>query len=131
MNGGTVDWGELLFSSAGRLATTPFLIVAVILFGVAELYERVVGPILHRWTSWLVYPALLFCGACILCKRLHDRGRSGWWAGLVLLAIAMVWPYPHGAIGLLFTPVLVWAVVELGFMRGQSGFNGYGADPAA
>ena len=101
------------------------------LFGVAELYGRLVGPMLHRWTDWVFYPAVLFCGACILSKRLHDRGRAGWWAGLVLFAVAIIWPYPRGAFGLLFTPVLVWAAVELGFVRGQQGFNGYGADPTA
>ena len=37
-------------------------------------------------TGWFVYPPVLFVAACVTSKRLHDRGRSGWWAGLVLLA---------------------------------------------
>ena len=129
MNGGTGDWRELLFSSAGRLARTPFLVTAAILLGVTGLYEGVVGPTLHWLTGWLVYPAVLFCGACVLSKRLHDRGRSGWWAALVLFALAVLWPYPHGFFDLLFLLVLVWAVVELGVMPGEQGANRYGPNP--
>lgn len=119
----------MLFSSAGRLARTPFLITAAIILGVTGLYVGVVGPTLHWLTGWLVYPAMLFCGACVLSKRLHDRGRSGWWAGLVLFALAILSPYPHGFLDLLFLLVMIWAVVELGLMPGEQGANQYGANP--
>ena len=81
------ELAELFLSSNGRLARTPFLIAAAILLGVAVLYEAIAGYTLHWLTGWVVYPALLFSGACVLSKRLHDRGRSGWWALLILVAV--------------------------------------------
>ena len=71
------EWAELFLSSNGRLARTPFLVAAAVLLGVAVLYEAIAGYTLHWLTGWVVYPALLFSGACVLSKRLHDRGRSG------------------------------------------------------
>ena len=45
MIGGNLDWTELFFSSAGRLARGPFLIVAAALIGLTALFEAVVfGP---------------------------------------------------------------------------------------
>ncbi|WP_374570977.1 DUF805 domain-containing protein [Phenylobacterium sp.] len=127
--GGGIDWGELFFSGAGRIARAPFLIASAILVTAAAVYEAVVGPTLHWITGWFVYPALLFCGACVLSKRLHDRGRSGWWAGLILFALVAVWPQPVGFFDFLFGLVVLWAVVELGVLPGEQGFNRYGANP--
>jgi uncharacterized membrane protein YhaH (DUF805 family) len=126
---GQGDLGELFLSSAGRLARLPFLVAAMALIAITALYQRLVGDRLHGLTGWLVYPPLLFCAACVLCKRLHDRGRSGWWAGLVLLAFVVVWPRPHGVLALPFLLVLAGAIVELGVMPGEPGANRYGADP--
>ena len=80
-------------------------------------------------TGWFVYPGLLFCGACVLSKRLHDRGRSGWWAAVILIALAAVWPYPIGFFDFLFALVVIWAVVELGVMGGEQGANRFGPNP--
>jgi uncharacterized membrane protein YhaH (DUF805 family) len=89
----------------------------------------VVSPILHWLTGWLVYPALMFFGACVLSKRLHDRGHSGWWAALILFALAAVWSGPKDFFDFIFTLVLVWAVVELGVMAGELGTNRFGPNP--
>ncbi|HWU81560.1 MAG TPA: DUF805 domain-containing protein [Caulobacter sp.] len=123
------EWAELFLSSNGRLSRTPFLIAAGVLIGVAVLYEAIAGYTLHWLTGWLVYPALLFSGACVLSKRLHDRGRSGWWALLILVAVVAVWPQPEHFLDFLFSLVLVWAIVELGVMGGEQGANRYGANP--
>ncbi|HQR90868.1 MAG TPA: DUF805 domain-containing protein, partial [Caulobacter sp.] len=77
----------------------------------------------------LVYPALLFSGACILSKRLHDRGRSGWFAALILVAIVAVWPQPEHFLDFVFSIVILWAVVELGVMGSEQGANRYGPNP--
>jgi len=58
-------------------------------------------------TAWLYAAALV--------KRAHDRGKSGWWALLVLV------PY----IG------QIWWIIDLVLMEGQKGPNNYGADPRA
>lgn len=123
------EWAELFLSSNGRLSRTPFLIAAGVLVGVAVLYEAIAGYTLHWLTGWLVYPALLFSGACVLSKRLHDRGRSGWWALLILVAVVAVWPQPEHFLDFLFSLVLLWAVIELGVMGGEQGANRYGANP--
>ena len=122
------EWAELFLSSNGRLARTPFLIAAAVLIGLALLYDAVPRT-LHWLTGWLIYPALLFSGACVLSKRLHDRGRSGWWSLLILLAVIAVWPQPEHFLDFLFSLVLIWAAVELGVMGGEQGANRYGVNP--
>lgn len=130
MNGQT-DWGALFFNAQGRVARTPFLMAAAVLLGLAALYESVIGVTvtLHWVTGWFVYPALFYCGACVLSKRLHDRGRSGWWAALILFGTVAIWPQPVGFFDFLFGLVLVWAAVELGVMAGEAGTNRYGPNP--
>jgi uncharacterized membrane protein YhaH (DUF805 family) len=128
MNGQT-DWGALLLSADGRIARTPFLIAAVVLLGLAAVYEAVVGVTLHWLTGWFVYPALIYAGACVLSKRLHDRGKSGWWAALILFALVAVWPQPVGFFDFLFGIALVWAAVELGVMGSEMGANRFGPNP--
>jgi uncharacterized membrane protein YhaH (DUF805 family) len=123
---GQSDLGNLLFSAEGRLSRTPFLLVAAVLLVTASVYESVVGPTLHWLTGWVVYPILFFCGACILSKRLHDRGRSGWFAALILVALAATWPEPVGFFDFLFTLVVIWGVIELGVMGGEPGVNRFG-----
>ena len=126
---GQIDWSELFFSAAGRAARGPSLLAAAILIGIAALYEAIVGTTLHWLTGGFIYPALIYCGACVLSKRLHDRGRSGWWAALILFAIVAVWPQPTGFFDFLFVVVLIWAGVELGAMLGEAGTNRYGPNP--
>ena len=123
------EWAELFLSSNGRLARTPFLVASGVLVGAAVLYEAIAGYTLHWLTGWLVYPALLFSGACVLSKRLHDRGRSGWWSMLILIAIIAVWPQPEHFLDFMFSLVILWAVVELGVMGGEQGANRYGPNP--
>jgi uncharacterized membrane protein YhaH (DUF805 family) len=67
----------------------------------------------------------------VLSKRLHDRGRSGWWAMLILMAMIAVWPIPKSFTDFAFSLVIVWAVVELGVMGGEQGANRYGPNPQA
>jgi uncharacterized membrane protein YhaH (DUF805 family) len=126
---GRSEWAELFLSSNGRLSRTPFLIASAVILGVAVLYEAIAGYTLHWLTGWLIYPALLFSGACVLSKRLHDRGRSGWWSLLILVAVIAVWPQPEHFLDFMFCLVIAWAVVELGVMGGEQGANRYGANP--
>ena len=126
---GQYDWIELFFSSAGRLARGPFLLAALVLIVILTIYEAVTGPTLTLLTGWLFYPSMLFAAACVLSKRLHDRGRTGWLAAVILLAIIAVWPAPAGLFDFLFSLVIVWAIVELGVLSGEQGANRYGPNP--
>ena len=122
---------ELLLSASGRAPRRSSALAAVFLLILAALYEASVNSALHWWTGWLVYPALFYPGACVLSKRLHDRGRSGWWAAPILVSIVAVWPHPVGFLDFVFFLVLVWAAVELAVMPGEQGSNRYGVNPAA
>jgi uncharacterized membrane protein YhaH (DUF805 family) len=124
-----MSWAELFLSASGRTPRNPALIAAVVLIGAAALYQAIVGPTLHWLTGWVVYPALFYCGTCVLSKRLHDRGRSGWWAALILVALIAVWSHPNGFFAFLFALALIWGAVELGVMPGEMGANRYGPNP--
>ena len=123
------EWWDLFLSASGRLARGPFLIASAVLFTFAVVYEAVAGVVIHLLTGWLVYPPLLFFTTCLLSKRLHDRGRSGWWAALILLSLVAVWPTPMHVLDFLFGAIVLWAVIELGVMPGEQGANRYGPNP--
>ena len=57
----------------------------------------------------------LWPSLALYAKRWHDRSKSGWWTLIILI------------------PVIggIWALVELGFLRGAEGPNEYGPDPLA
>ncbi|HEV2363388.1 MAG TPA: DUF805 domain-containing protein [Caulobacteraceae bacterium] len=129
MHTGAIDWRELFASAAGRVGRAPFWVATAILLAVAAAYEAVAGPTLRLLTFWFVYPLLIASAVCVVSKRLHDRGRSGWWAALVLFAVVMNWPAPHGVRALIGLPIIVWAFVELGLMASEPGANRFGPAP--
>lgn len=126
---GQINWAELFFSSTGRLSRTPFAVAGLALIGFGLLYEISVPNTIHWLTGWFIYPAMLYVGACLLSKRLHDRGRSGWLAAIILIALTAIWAPPTNAFDFLFILVLVWSVVELGLLAGEQGANRYGPNP--
>ena len=123
------EWWDLVLSASGRTARGPFLIGSAVLLGFAVLYEAIAGITIHLLTGWLVYPPLLFFATCVLSKRLHDRGRSGWWAALILLSLVAIWPTPKHFLDFLFAAVVVWTIIELGAMPSEQGANRHGPNP--
>ncbi len=121
--------GRLFFESAGRLGRARFLTGVLVLVALFAGYEAVVRGLAHALTGWLVHLVLLFSAACVLSKRLHDRGRAGWWAGLILCAFALAWPAPRGVGGWTGAAMLAVAAVELGLRPGERGPNRYGRSP--
>ena len=121
------DWPELFFSSSGRVGRLPFLLAAVLLIVLLALYQSALGD--NVFTGVFAYPILFFSGACVLSKRLHDRGRSGWWTAVILFAFIMVWPHPEGVLVMLGVLVMIWAIVELALMPSEQGSNRYGPNP--
>ncbi len=115
---------NLFLSSSGRIGRRAFWAAAVVLVGLLAALEygapHGVGRLL---TAWLVKSALFFSGACVLSKRLHDRGRAGWWATLPLIAFCLAWPRPHGVSGALAMLVLAWTAGELGALPGRPSWN--------
>jgi uncharacterized membrane protein YhaH (DUF805 family) len=126
-----LDWKTLFVTADGRLARASFWIAAAILFGVMVFYEAVAGAALHWITGWIIYPVALYFATCILSKRFHDRGRSGWYAAPVIVALIGVWTGLNSVADALFLVILVWAVVELAVLTGEVGANRFGPNPLA
>lgn len=129
--GGNLDLRELFFSADGRVARGPAWVAAIVLLFPFALYQAVDSVTLHWVTGWLVYPAVIYMGVCVLSKRLHDRGRSGWFAAPIVLAAIAVTSGPFGFFDFAWSLVLVWALVELGLMPGEQGANRFGVNPLA
>ena len=92
--------------------------------------------------AWAFVP--FWCLLAIGVKRLHDRGKSGWWMLVFILpggirnTVESGYFY-HGtkdwptwiAIDLSIAAIIVlfWAIIELGLLRGTAGANQYGENP--
>ena len=83
--------GNLLFSPNGRIGPSAFLkglgIIAAIsaLISIVPMFSMSLGSMLTYASVILLFP--LFC---ILIKRCHDAGKSGWMSILFFLLIALV-----------------------------------------
>jgi uncharacterized membrane protein YhaH (DUF805 family) len=73
--------------------------------------------------------------ASIGVRRLHDRGKTGWW--LMLYYAVPLWVVSprsewHG-VGLIISPagvaIVIWALIDLGYLRGDAQTNAYGPNP--
>jgi uncharacterized membrane protein YhaH (DUF805 family) len=71
----------------------------------------------------------------LMIKRLHDRDKSAWWLSLfylvplVLQAIGQFLGSAGLILDLIATGIGIWAIIELGFLRGTDGPNKFGPDP--
>jgi len=119
----------LFFDSSGRVGRIGFLLKISVLIAILAVYDAVARGEVRLLTGWLVEWPLFFSAACVLCQRLHDRGRAGWWGAPILLAFCLAWPHPHGAIGLVALAAAGAAGLWLGLMPRERGFNRYGARP--
>ena len=126
-----IDLSDLFFSADGRAARAPFILASGTLLILLRLYQSLAreSTALHWVTGLFVYGLLVFTGACVLSKRLHDRGRSGWWSLVILLCVGLVWPFPDNFPGWISLVILVWAFVELVLMPGEQGANRFGPPP--
>lgn len=122
---------DLFLNSTGRIGRVRFLVGAGVLLAVWAAFDILVPGPTRGWALWIVAPALLYAGACVLSQRLHDRGRSGWWCWPILLAFALAWPWPEAWSGWAAAGVLLVAAVDLFLLPGQARFNRHGAPPGA
>ena len=138
---------DLLFGFKGRINRAKFWLAALIY---AVFFLAVVGITMSMSSSLdalfgaglIAYIPLIVSGIAVGIKRLHDRDKSGWWLLLFYvgpLFINMVGVYVLGAEESTLSQILlyvsfainIWAIVELGFLRGTIGGNQYGGDPLA
>jgi uncharacterized membrane protein YhaH (DUF805 family) len=80
---------------------------------------------------------VLVSAVAITIRRLHDRGKSGWWVLVFIVAPSLLnaigsrmgEPVPMMVLSLAGFVISIWAFVELGCLRGTPGDNAYGPDP--
>jgi uncharacterized membrane protein YhaH (DUF805 family) len=113
----TMDLMHVFFSFRGRINRKTFWLATLLLavgYVVAEVMtvsadETVIG------LGYLIMIGLLWPSLAVQTKRWHDRNRTGWWNLIGFIPIAGP----------------IWALVEVGFLKGTGGVNFYGLPPDA
>jgi uncharacterized membrane protein YhaH (DUF805 family) len=147
----------------GRARYWRFLIAAIVLFtllmaaffvyalSIRGAYENggptpfprdplgIAGAVL--WIALMV--AVYAAGITMAIKRLHDRNRAWWWAGVFVIAPNVVYGFGQYftttemagtasyVVHVFAIALLVWAFVELCCLPGTNGANRFGPDPLA
>ena len=117
---------QWLFSIKGRIGRRDFWIwIAIWLVTMSALFTLAGSNLLNLQTA-----------AFIIVKRLHDRGKSGLWALLMILAwmllagnwamLPQVWQWGVGR----FVPtlIIVMMLIDLGAFVGTQGENKFGKE---
>jgi uncharacterized membrane protein YhaH (DUF805 family) len=136
-----MDWGNYLFSFEGRINRAKywlFVLISLIAMAVAFALLFALGfSVAGFIVAGIIYLVLLYCGLAVGAKRLHDRNKSGWWLLVFYLlpnvlsgiGAASQSPGLNAITGLVSFGILIWAIIELGCLRGTIGPNQYGPDP--
>ncbi len=136
-----IDFATLLFGFSGRINRAKYWIAGVIYVVLVVVAAVVLTMVLGFGKAFfavagIIYLVMAVSGVAVGIKRLHDRNKSGWWLLVFYLLpavldgigrtakLSFVFSLAGAAIG-------IWALVELGFLRGTSGPNQYGPDPLA
>ncbi len=78
---------QWLFSIKGRIGRRDFWIwIAIWLVTMSALFTLAGSNLLNLQTAAFIIVCLLWPTAAVVVKRLHDRGKSGLWALLMVLA---------------------------------------------
>jgi uncharacterized membrane protein YhaH (DUF805 family) len=143
-----MDWKDLFslfFSFEGRINRKPFWLGNLALWGM-QIGASLVAII--PFLTFLPLIALIVAtvgGLALSVKRLHDRNRSGWWVLLpytpaVLIALTLI-PGFAGVeeakvpallvtiFSIAILVIVIWFVIEVGFLKGTQGPNRFGPDP--
>ena len=149
-----MDWTTLLFSFTGRINRSKYWL-AILLYSV--LWIAFIAAVLI-WLGglnfdnlftlagaglaiWLVgailFVAGIWSGFATGIKRLHDRGKSGWWIVLFWFGPSILGGMETGMpdlgdgfmLSLAGTAIAIWGFIELCCLRGTNGPNQYGSDP--
>jgi len=103
----------LLFTNRGRISRMTYLTACVFIW--CSFY--ILFTLLDRFVSYAatcaIYPLLFWALYATATKRLHDGNRSGYWLLLILVPV--------------LGPMILFFL--LGFKKGSTGQNRYGANP--
>jgi ribose/xylose/arabinose/galactoside ABC-type transport system permease subunit/uncharacterized membrane protein YhaH (DUF805 family) len=110
---------QALFSFKGRMTRRDYWLKGVIFLSPLSVLIStllLVDSVIVRVLSLVLSVLLLWPGLALTAKRLHDRGRSGWFIATLLIPAADI------VFGVL---IFIW----VGFLRGTEGANRFGEDP--
>lgn len=145
-----MSWKDVFLSLQGRISRSTYwlgglaiLVYELVLLGIfIALVADSTQPIPVRIVEVALPVGLLslpavYAGLAIAVKRLHDRDKSGWWVLLFYWVPGILDQAARhlgeGALGWIFSTasfaISIWALVELGFLRGTRGPNRFGSDP--
>jgi uncharacterized membrane protein YhaH (DUF805 family) len=154
-----MNWTWFLFSFEGRINRAKFWLAAFIWFATVFSFMTIFlfivagilrgsGNDLHNVSTRTMHPAFYLLGFPLLVigvwlfaatsiKRLHDRGKTGWWLAPFFIAPGLldklsVWidnPPLALLVSALGFGLSVWGFVELFCLRGRKGPNRFGPDP--
>ena len=126
---------QWLFSFKGRIGRRDFWIWMVLwVVSMTLLFVLANNGMLDFQTAAFILVCLIWPTACVMVKRLHDRGRHGAWALLMVLAWMLLsgnWEILNGtlawAVGRLIpVAIIVVMMIDLGAMLGTQGKNRFG-----
>ncbi len=152
-----MDWVYLLTSFEGRINRKPYWL-AILVFVVIAFVFYFIGRMLlgsgagaQLILQFVFLLVFAYPSTALMIKRLHDRNRPGIlavviWAPSILTLLGQATGITGSMTDIYGTPVFVpntigwvvnglsliiviWALVELGFLRGTQGPNQYGPDP--
>ena len=146
-----MSWGAFLFGFRGRINRAKYwlfmvssmIAVSVAIAVAAAVWIQGIAGSMVGWSVpalilvGVIYLVLMIAGIAVGTKRLHDRGKSGWWLIVFFLVPSLFgglsqWAGSDG-VGIIFSlcayALSIWAFVELGCLRGTVGANKYGPDP--
>lgn len=151
-----MDWTTLFFSFRGRINRGKYWFAVLIYtvvwiafiaatlmwlggFDTDRLFSFVGAGLLIWLAAIVLFVAGAWSGFATGVKRLHDRGKSGWWIVLFWLGPSLLSgtnSFMSGMQGNVFlsfigSVIAIWGFIELGCLRGTSGPNMYGPDPLA
>ena len=136
--------GNLFFNWSGRINRAKFWLaslICLVVWGTVELsalmlmkgFDIPEGAVLPlAFAFWLPQVLLVIPMTAIGINRLHDRAKSGWWLLLFGVVPAVIHAVSsHIALLVASLMISIWALVEMGCLRGTIGPNRYGDDPLA
>lgn len=152
-----MDWGYLFTSFEGRINRKAYWLAILVIVVVSFVVFFIAGMIFGAGAGTQLVLQIVFLlifaypSTALMVKRLHDRNRPGivaaiFWAPTVLVLLGQVTGisgdmtdvygtavFVPNTIGWVLTGlslvVGIWALIELGFLRGTDGPNDYGPDP--
>ena len=141
-----MDWKTILFGFDGRLNRAKYWFGVLITFVTCLAGGLLAVPLVVGLGETVGYPIAIVVGIAVFIAiawialatgvtRLHDRDKSAWW-----LLLFYVLPFLFSAVGstgnnsaelfsLVGSGISIWALVELGCLKGTTGPNAYGPDP--